>query len=745
MGGVPLPLTSRSDKEPGQSLAEVDSLNGQAEDLERIAPAHMLTTAQQAYQLAVAANYGKGIVKSLALIGKAHLRLGNLNEADQFLAQAQASDELDPLLQAEVLINRGVVYIYSKIYDKAFTSYQRGLHLAREIGNKELEAKFLNNIGEIYREHQDFATALSYYRMSLEAQRTLEDFSRRSVPVSNLGAIYLEMGDLDNAERYAQEALEIARQQNDQMIESASLKHLGIIAKKLGQQEKAIACFEKSLAIYRSTQEVIHATEVLLEFHKLYFDAGNIELSLRYLQEALKNAEEIDSLSLRVDIYTELARVYENMGNTETALACYKQYRQTMLAIDQLDREQRLRAIHRQVAADDSLKEKEVYRKLNSELDRRAQELEEALCSLEAISDIGKSITATVSFERIFELVNQRLQALMQADAFGIALHNPEENVIEYLYLVEEGRQLDGLRISLDSTNSFAVACFKQKQGILVNSLAEDISLYVDGITYRGELPMAAMMFQPLVVEDESIGVITVQSRKEQVYTETTLDVLGMLAAYLSIAIQNARKSKKLHEEIERRELIQQELQQLNCELASLSNRDGLTNIANRRHFDESLQQAWYAALRQQTPISLLMIDVDFLKEYNDLYGHLSGDDVINQIARALEQSLKRSTDLVARYGGDEFAVLLTYTDSAGALHVAQAIQTNVAACNKLLREVSPGRRITVSIGIATMVPSIDTRVSDLIAHSDMALYQAKRAGRDCIRIFGMANTGDVS
>ncbi|HBK84549.1 MAG TPA: hypothetical protein DDZ53_00800, partial [Firmicutes bacterium] len=137
-----MPLTSRSDKEPGQSLAEVDSLNGQAEDLERIAPAHMLTTAQQAYQLAVAANYGKGIVKSLALIGKAHLRLGNLNEADQFLAQAQASDELDPLLQAEVLINRGVVYIYSKIYDKAFTSYQRGLHLAREIGNKELEAKF---------------------------------------------------------------------------------------------------------------------------------------------------------------------------------------------------------------------------------------------------------------------------------------------------------------------------------------------------------------------------------------------------------------------------------------------------------------------------------------------------------------------------------------------------------------------------------------------------------------------------
>jgi len=717
-------------------IAKVDQLNEDAVQLERISPAEMLATAEQARTLAASANYAKGIAWSMALIGKAHFRLGNLTEADQVLSEVQSLGALDPSVEAEFYNTRGIVYLYLKTYDKAFSYYQQSLSLARSTGNRALEARLLNNIGEIYREHKDFNTALDYYFMSLDAQNEMAAYNAKSVPIANIASTYLEMGDMANAQLYAEEAVRIAREQNDQMVESAGLQYLGIISRKLGQRGKAAEYLSKSLAIYRDTQEVIHAVETMMEFYKLYSEDGDNELSLKYLHQALTTAEETDSLSLRAGLYVELAKTYESCGNIQKALHYHKHYQDTITAIDAADREQRLRAIGVQIAADESYKEKEAYRALNKELDKKAQELQEAYLTLQAISDIGKNITATLNLENVFALVHHHLQDLMETDVFGIGLYNQEDSTVEFHYVMEDGEKLGVTPVSLDDPTSFAVACFKQKKGFVVNSLEdEDISGYVDRIgSYEGDM-MRAFMFQPLTVEGETIGVITVQSRKDRVYSERTLGVLAPLSSYLSIAIQNARKSEKLYEEIRERQLAQQELEHLNRELANLSNLDGLTDIANRRRLDEFLQHTWYTALRQKLEVSLFMIDVDYLKEYNDHYGHLAGDEVIKQIAQALQRSIKRRTDLVARYGGDEFVVVLGATNALHALHAAREIQAEVAQL-AILHEASPiGSYLTLSIGVTTIKPGQDTNPSDLIARSDLALYQAKQGGRDRIEV----------
>lgn len=164
--------------------------------------------------------------------------------------------------------------------------------------------------------------------------------------------------------------------------------------------------------------------------------------------------------------------------------------------------------------------------------------------------------------------------------------------------------------------------------------------------------------------------------------------------------------------------------------LEQLATRDGLTGIANRRSFDEKLGNEWKRERRDLRTLSLLMIDVDHFKRYNDTYGHQAGDRCLQQIAKVLEEVVYRPGDLVARYGGEEFAVILTATDARGAGIVANRILDRVAEL-AMPHGGGEGGRVTLSIGISTSLPEPDMTREGLIAAADGALYKAKHEGRN--------------
>jgi diguanylate cyclase (GGDEF)-like protein len=195
------------------------------------------------------------------------------------------------------------------------------------------------------------------------------------------------------------------------------------------------------------------------------------------------------------------------------------------------------------------------------------------------------------------------------------------------------------------------------------------------------------------------------------------------------------RSALRLKLEMDQRKARERELEELTRKLQELSNQDGLTGVANRRCFEDILQIEWLRARREQTPISLLMIDLDFFKPFNDTYGHLQGDVCLIAIATAIRNALKRPADLVARYGGEEFAAVLPHTDSAGAQIIATAIAANVASLDIDHEASTVSKRVTVSIGVATLVPGREQETQAFIEASDAALYQAKREGRNCIRV----------
>jgi len=162
---------------------------------------------------------------------------------------------------------------------------------------------------------------------------------------------------------------------------------------------------------------------------------------------------------------------------------------------------------------------------------------------------------------------------------------------------------------------------------------------------------------------------------------------------------------------------------------------DQLTDIPNRRNFDERLPLEWGRAIRTKTPISLLILDLDYFKDYNDTYGHLQGDKALQIIAKVFTQELKRSSDLAARWGGEEFAILLANTDFSGAHDVAERIRQKTEELQIVLTDGSISK-ITVSIGINSLIPTTNNLLEEFIHHADMALYTAKREGRNRVCLY---------
>lgn len=168
--------------------------------------------------------------------------------------------------------------------------------------------------------------------------------------------------------------------------------------------------------------------------------------------------------------------------------------------------------------------------------------------------------------------------------------------------------------------------------------------------------------------------------------------------------------------------------------LENLSTLDGLTNIPNRRRFDEILVHEWNRAVRKKAPISLLFIDIDHFKNYNDHYGHLAGDDCLKAVARVLQSSLGRAADFLARFGGEEFIILLPDTKENGCRHLAEAIRSAVEKLDIEHRDSPVADHLTVSIGAVTCIDVTRCDRELLLEHADRLLYQAKHEGRNRVK-----------
>lgn len=223
---------------------------------------------------------------------------------------------------------------------------------------------------------------------------------------------------------------------------------------------------------------------------------------------------------------------------------------------------------------------------------------------------------------------------------------------------------------------------------------------------------------------DNILGILEMNDFTFQEYKERYLNLALLIARICGLIIENARTFSKV-------KMAEEELRIVNDELLRLIVIDGLTQIANRSRFDSYLDLEWKIMIRNRTFISLIMCDIDFFKLYNDTYGHVAGDECLQKIAKAIESSLNRPSDLAARYGGEEFAVILPGTVALGAIHVAERIRSSIQDVNIPHAASAVSQYVSLSLGVACVIPVQNSQPASLIKVADKALYEAKRNGRN--------------
>jgi diguanylate cyclase (GGDEF)-like protein/PAS domain S-box-containing protein len=326
-----------------------------------------------------------------------------------------------------------------------------------------------------------------------------------------------------------------------------------------------------------------------------------------------------------------------------------------------------------------------------------------------------QAIRSPLALEEVFPAAVDEMSLVLDIDRAEVVRLDQERGT--WVHVADYRRDLSwpsALNVEFpDAQNPFAAA-LRQFEIVEVPDLAQAQDLANCRLQ---SLFMGTWILVPIRVGDRLWGSLSLNRRDPNLaWKAVERELAATIAQQLAIAIQQGE--------------LYQQLRNANHRLAQLATTDELTQVANRRSFDQVLRQEWRRMARAKLPLALIMLDIDYFKQYNDTYGHLAGDRCLVAVAQAIMQAANRPGDLVARYGGEEFAVILPGTTSQGATHMANAISTAIHALT-IAHVMSPLGQISVSLGVACLHPQGDPQPEPLIAAADAALYRAKANGRN--------------
>ncbi len=349
----------------------------------------------------------------------------------------------------------------------------------------------------------------------------------------------------------------------------------------------------------------------------------------------------------------------------------------------------------------------------------------EIMLSMNTLSEQGGLVVATLEPDRFHATLDSVNYA---KDMWSAIAHG---DGLQFMMVPERPGQAG---MNLAQPGSFFMR--HRESGKLVNVMTGKV--YATGedrmMVLHTIQPPTLHMDKPLVIAvGRDLNKVFSRWRNDAIFRATLFLLLALTASIALYRLQRFQRAFERNAADAATDIRKKnaELEALNKQLRSLALADGLTGVANRRRFDEVIENEWHRCRRDHVPLALLMIDIDHFKDFNDHYGHQAGDDCLKQIARTLNEGFSRAIDLVARYGGEEFVCLMPETDSDGASAIAETLCTSIEKIGIVHEHSATARYVTVSIGVAVQIPNDKGNPDGLIAEADKALYRAKRLGRN--------------
>lgn len=716
-------------------IEEINTLLHELEKLKLTSSEKTIQFAENVMHLCQEIDYELGIAISNLYMAEAKCNLGDIetslvmtfNALDCFIKEGFYD------LQWQAFNSLGVTFSTIGDFDNSTNYYFKAESIIHKIdSNRKFAQTFssdkakvltLNNISEDFKLLKAYDIALKYCKEAYLIDKKQNFILSHGVSALSLGEIYYLIGNYEKANSLAICSLKYLKLYNYVLAEVDTYELLALTFWKQGDFNNASKYYKLLIEMMSNHHiPVYNEVNIYINFYSYLEEQGDLCGAIDALLHACELAVNNNMHGKICEISGLIAKFYEKSGDTALAYKYYKMHSEYDLL--------RLKSINQQILNNIKVKkkvhqietEKKEIVKNNQNLKKESEALKLVVKNISIISELGQKITATLDLDSIKSLLFSSIMAFMDLTYFVVGLYDEKTDSIIYIDAFYKGKKIKISSVSMNDNSSFSAICLKSSKVLIINDLKNEYSKYIDSDTYekyisqKADTDLNSLIFCPLLINSKAIGVLSVQSNAKNAFTAYQVEMVKSLSSYAAIAINNSLKSM--------------ELENLNKKLLHLSENDSLTGIYNRRKFDEYFDDIWNNAIITHQSIALLLIDIDYFKEYNDNYGHLEGDNCIITVANILNMH-KNKGYFTARYGGDEFIILLPDSTLTDALEFSEVVQSSIAELNITHEYSKISNIVTLSIGIASTIPSDFNNSNALIKTTDNALYTAKKRGRN--------------
>jgi len=657
---------------------------------------------------------------------------GRFLEAVPHLTRTLAEGDQHGLIEQSMRAGLGLASAYSNLGDReaCCSLCERLLARARELSWPRMISHALSNLG---RQLADSGEEERGAALLQEARELIADQARSrgyAIATYYLGDALLSLGQqavaLQHLEHAEKLMSDLGARPEVACLQAVSAQALS----RLGRADDALKRAQSALGIAKETKSrlwEVEALRSLAEIHTTHKVPGAKLRPIDFLTDALKVVDEIGGHHEKGQMFEELSRAHELAGDLPAALKAERHAREAASA-DAAQRATNMVLLAEvRYETEQRRQESEHQRRLLAAEAARVSELEASLETLAHLGHIGQEITSRHDVGGILDALNLHIGNLTEVHYMAVSLLEKDGRTLVRSAL-DEGKPIAMRRIDISTLDSNAAKCARERREILQEL---EIGQRPETLIAAGTLTTHTAWFGPLIMQEQLLGVLTIQSRSVHAYGERELLVFRTLAAYAAVALANAAAYREL-------DAANMQLRRAEAELRALAATDSLTGIPNRRSFVGVSEAELARSRRTGKAPALILGDLDHFKQINDTLGHPAGDMVLTAVA-VLLASLKRNIDTVGRIGGEEFALLLPETDMEAALAAAERLRAAIEAAP--LRWEGRPVPVSMSFGCAVLpVPATESGATPMAPNAqfdalfklaDEALYEAKNQGRN--------------